>query len=142
MRVLRWLLVLLVFIPISLMGQQTPSDPYSLVNVKAAMDRISAGVGFGGDAKLIPRLGDGCAIAILKVTEEDRLTDPETALVASKVIRLAFARPKDISNKEDRDPRVSLFLLDYLSLHVSDQKVLREIQDTIAFLRHFSQASA
>jgi len=51
--------------------QQVPqgNDPYSLLNVRNAINNLSKGVVFGGDMKTIPRLGDACSIAILKLVD-------------------------------------------------------------------------
>jgi hypothetical protein len=120
---------------IVLAGQQPIADPYELVPVRSAMDRLSLGIGFGGDAKALPRLGDRCSIAILKIMDQRDLSNPKKAAVIASMIHWAFAFPESITNAADKDPKVSLFLLDYLLEKVPDAEVQRRIRETIEFVK-------
>jgi hypothetical protein len=74
---MRTLFACLLINSLTLVAFQQParqeSDPYSLVPVRNAMDRLSAGLILSIDAKLITRLGDRCSIAILKIVDENPL---------------------------------------------------------------------
>lgn len=120
-------------------GQQTASDPYSLGLVKDVLDRQSAGILFGWDVKSIPSLGDRCAIAILKIVELADLTQPKTVKGVLRTVHLAFARPELIQIKEDRKPKVTLFLLTYLKDKIHDPDMQHQIEETTEFVRLQSQ---
>jgi hypothetical protein len=117
--------------------QQVPrgNDPYSLLNVRSAMDNLSKGVVFGGDMKTIPRLGDASSIAILKLVDRHELTDPKTVIVILTMIDNAFSHPDQISINLDRDPKVTMFLLDYLLETVKDSEVQSKIRWTIQYVK-------
>ena len=111
------------------------NDPYSLFNVRSAMDNVSKGVVFGGDMKTIPRLGDACSIAILKLMDRHDLSEPKTAVVVLAMINNAFAHPDQISISSDREPRVTMFLLDYLRETIKDSEVQSRIRWTIQYVK-------
>ncbi len=131
-------LVLVLFLVVSgaPVGHQQPqaADPYSLVIVRGAFQRESVGSAFGADMKYIPRLGDACAIAILKIVNPYDLVKPETAGVVSAMIHNAFSYPQIIAIEEDKNPKVSLFLLNYLRDKISAPDVKLDIEQTIAFV--------
>lgn len=114
--------------------QPQAADPYSLVIVRNAFQRESVGLAFGADMKYIPRLGDACAIAILKIVNSDDLVKPETAGVVAAMIHNAFSYPQIIAIQEDKNPKVSLFLLDYVRDKISAPDVKLHIEQTIAFV--------
>jgi hypothetical protein len=118
-----------------LAGQQPSPDPYSLVAVRGLMDRVSQGVTLGIDVKVVTRLGDRCAVAILKIVDQQDLKDPRKATVIVTMIHNSFAYPQNITVDEDKDPRVSLFLLAYLLEKVNDAQLQRQIQQTIEFVK-------
>jgi len=111
------------------------NDPYSLLNVRNAINNLSKGVVFGGDMKTIPRLGDACSIAILKLVDRHDLADPKTAIVVLSMINNAFAHPDKISIHLDREPRVTMFLLDYLLETIKDSEVQSKIRWTIQYVK-------
>src|SRR4029077_12039186 len=117
------------------MVQQETNDPYSLERVKDTMDRLSYGLIFGWDTRDIPALGDRCAIAILKIVEVPELVQPKTAEGVLRTIHLAFARPDLIRIKEDRKPKVTLFVLNYMKDKIPDPETQRKIEETIEFVR-------
>jgi hypothetical protein len=98
------------------------------------MDNLSKGVVFGGDMKTIPRLGDACSIAILKLADRRDLAEPKTVVVVLSIINNAFAHPDRISINLDREPRVTMFLLDYLRETVKESEVQSRIRWTIQFV--------
>lgn len=117
--------------------QQVPQtkDQYSLQNVRSAMKNLEAGVVFGGDMKTIPRLGDACSIAILKSVDEHQLLEPKTVEVVLAMLNNAFAHPENISIEEDKNPKVTIFLLSYLLDKVSAPELQIKIRWTIRFVR-------
>jgi len=116
-------------------AQQQASDPYSLKIVRNAMHSLSIGVMLPPDLKLVPRLGDGCSIAMLKIVDRRDLTDPKTVRVIVDMIHNAFARPQDITLADNRDPKVSLFLLQYLMEKVSDPELQQQIRQEMEFMK-------
>ncbi len=128
------LIALILFLGPQLQVPQS-NDPYSLLNVRSAMDNLSKGVVFGGDMKTIPRLGDACSIAILKLVDRHDLTDPTTVVVILSMINNAFAHPDTISISSDREPKVTMFLLDYLLETVKGSEVQSKIRWTIQYVK-------
>ena len=131
------LLSLIASVVLLLGPQQLPqgNDPYSLLNVRSAMDNLSKGVVFGGDMKTIPRLGDACSIAILKLVDRQDLSERKTVVVVLAMINNAFAHPDQISINLDREPRVTMFLLDYLLETVKESEVQSRIRWTIQYVK-------
>jgi hypothetical protein len=115
-------------------GRQQVADPYSLIWVRNAMARLSVGVRFGGDTKTIPRLGDACSIALLKILDQRDLTDAKKINVTLVLIHEAFRYPESIQKQEDKQPKVTLFLLNYLLEKMQDHDTQRSIQETINFV--------
>lgn len=132
------LLSCLVICGSATLGQQSASDPYSVAVVKDAMDRLSSGIIFGWDERNIPSLGDGCAIAILKIVDEPDLAQVKTVRGILRTIHLAFSRPEWIKIKEDRKPKITLFLLNYLKVKIHDPEMQSKIEETTDFVRQQS----
>ena len=116
-------------------NQQQNADPYSLALVKRALTNNTLGIDFGADDKQIPRLGDLCAIAILKIVDEPNLTEPDTVRGILRTIRSAFASPKSILITEDRKPRVTMFLLNNLQKNVRSAELKQEVLRTTEFVK-------
>lgn len=77
-------------------------------------------------------LGDRVSIAALKIYSADELTKPENANACLTVARNAFSDRSSVLEKSDTDPRVTLFLLEFLrEKEVSSP----EIQKRIAYLQ-------
>ena len=125
-----WLFVSLLFCT----NQRQEGDPYSLQTVRMALGNNSIGLIFGGDENHIPRLGDACAIAILKIVGEPNLTDPKTVKAILLTINSAFFSPQRIAIAEDRNPRVTLFLLKYLKQNVRDAELQQDVLKTMKFV--------
>src|SRR5580704_7305786 len=117
--------------------QQVPprNDPYSLQNVRNAMKNLEVGVVFGGDMKTIPRLGDACSIAILKSVDQPQLFEPKTVEVVLAMVNNAFAHPENISIEEDKNPKITMFLLSYLLDKVNAPELQSRIRWTIQFVK-------
>lgn len=120
--------------PAALAAEHPGNDPYSLPVVRDLLSRLLTGSNSSFDAKLVSGLGDKCAIAILKVVARRDLAEPNTARIISDLIRAAFSYPEDIGILSDQQPRVSVFLLNYLHERVADVAAQEHIQMTIDFL--------
>jgi hypothetical protein len=117
----------------ALQGQPDESSAYSISIVKFALQMRSGGqwVIFSPTQRSLARLGDGVSIALLKLIEEQDLTSRDTARALLSIIRDAFEQPQLIEIDVDKEPKVTLFLLRYMQLRVSDSEVRRDIQETI-----------
>ena len=105
-----------LLMPTQLSSQNTGqlSDPYSIEFVKYCIRMNATGYRTGTIAKHLPRLGDGAAIAVIKLFGPNKLCEAQTAKEVLPIIRGAFAHPELISREEDRRPTVTLLLLDYM----------------------------
>jgi hypothetical protein len=127
MRMLRCLALLVVGVGVA-SAQQPPrafsaSDPYSLGFVRSALEYFKHG-GFGFEGKRIAwgtidspglnQFGDRVSIALLKIYSREELSQPENASLCLAAIRTAFENKSSVLEPSDREPRITLFLLDYL----------------------------
>ncbi len=116
---LPFLLVFLVAIPMS--GQDSkPSDFALFDNVKETVERnIMHGIYVGWDFKLLPRSGDLVAITIAKtIPESDLLSPPKTKLVLD-LLHNSFDCLRCIESPGNRQPNVTMLLLEHLRNHAS-----------------------
>ena len=101
------------------------ADPYSLEVVGSGfqLTQFVHAYGFWKSVlfssptrKALPQLGDGASVAILKIVSPKELASskPQTIMGYLQVIYFAFSSPEIILREADRDPKVTLFLLDYL----------------------------
>jgi hypothetical protein len=152
---LRWLALLLVA-PCVASAQQpsrafSAADPYSLDFVKSALPYFKHG-GFGFDGKRIAwgtldspglnQFGDRVSIALLKIYSREELSQPENANSCLSAIRTAFEDRKSVLEPSDREPRVTLFLLEYLQENEqSDVKLEKRIQYIRGCIKQFTCSS-
>jgi hypothetical protein len=123
-------------------GQSGEADPYSLNIVKFELQMRAGGrkVIHSFSQKSLFRLGDGVSIAILKILDDSALTNPETVRDLLPIVRDAFAAPQFISIAANKTPKVTLFLLNYLRLKVSDPETQLAVQETAEFVEHQTRA--
>jgi hypothetical protein len=142
MRILLFVCCALLTLVVSSGGQSGEADPYSLTIVKFELQmRLGKQkIIHSFSQKSLIRLGDGVSIAILKLLDDSALTNPETVRSLLPIVRDAFAAPQLISIEADKTPRVTLFLLNYLRLKVSDPETQRTIQDATDFVEHQTRA--
>lgn len=124
------------FVPLLNAQIERADDPYSLDVVTFELKMNSGGrrVVHSWSQKRIARLGDGVSVALLKILGPDELTDPERVTEYVPVIRAAFAHPESISLGANKDPRVTLFLLDSLlqkTLEPATQELLRQTEEFV-----------
>jgi hypothetical protein len=115
----------------SCMGLTGP-DPYSFISIRRGLRDVEE---LGSGAKLDERLvslGDGASIGMLKSADLKEITDPDLKFVSAylSIVRYAFFEPELISLDENKDPGLTLFLLDYLHEKVTDEELQRQIDST------------
>src|SRR5262245_36212790 len=129
-----------IFVVFTQCRAQDVQDDYSVKAVKRVLEQ-PAGFSASFLEKQANRLGDRASIAVLKIFEVQELTNPETVRKILPLIHDAFVAPGIISRREDRKPRVTLFLLTYLEEHeVNAPDLLREISQTADFVRNSAAA--
>jgi hypothetical protein len=85
--------------------------------------------------KVLNRLGDCAAIALIKLSVMDDYSNPRTATSFLSTIRDSFAEPQFIEGDEDKLPGVTMILLHYLVGVVQDAATKEEIRETIWFVQ-------
>jgi hypothetical protein len=131
--------LVLAFAAISV-GQSENDDPYSINLVKFELDARFGGTRIihSWSQKGIARLGDLVSVAILKILNEEDLTDSVKIRNFLPLVREAFEHPEFISRESDRKPRITLFLLNHIQQHISDKQVEEDIRQTIEFVKEKS----
>lgn len=117
------------------MGNHRTDDPYRLGLVRGELKIRSAGIRhWGTSVKYLPRLGDCAAVALVKIIDVQAAISPETIAASLSIIRDAFASPDAIAVLEDKEPKVTLFLLSFFERSVKDEKVVQDIAGTRQFV--------
>jgi hypothetical protein len=127
-------MILLLLAVSSSSGQS--DDLYSLGTVTSALSLRSGGriVVLSVAQRRLSRLGDGTSIALLKILDEQELTDPARIRDYLPLIEASFAEPKFIANESDRQPRVTLLLLNHIAISLHDDDAKAEVAKTIDFV--------
>jgi hypothetical protein len=88
----------------------------SFEQVKESVRGVTSRHGYTGwDEKLFSRFGDMTSVAILQTLTDDQLTTPQTLRDVLLIVRFAFGCPSPcVVAPDDRNPRVTLLLLDEL----------------------------
>lgn len=147
-------LLCLALIEVSVLKAQTnvmPSesnDRYSVTVVRLALEFLTAGPGVGGTPEikrylypLFP-LGDRVSIAALKIYSAEELTKPENADAYLTVARNAFSERGSVLEKPDTDPKVTLFVLEFLKeKEVSSPGIEKRIAYLQGCVRDFTCSS-
>jgi hypothetical protein len=121
-------------------GQLGDTDPYSLNVVKFELQMRLGGqkVIHGFSQKSLFRLGDGVAVALLKILDQEALMDPQTVKGFLPIVKDSFSQPKLISIEADKTPRVTLFLLDHIRRNIADVQVRQDLQQTMEFVKEMT----
>ena len=116
--------------------------PYMINLVQAALDTASSNPGFVSShiQRGLQMQGDAVAIVLLKVLESRDFTDPQKVRAIIQIIRQSFTAVQAISIAEDKRPKVTVFLLNYVRQNVKDAKLAIEVQQAIDFV--MAQTSA
>lgn len=135
------LLVLMLFLALPLMSLPTQAqdeqDPYSLaiVRFEIRMRSGESSARHGFSQRQIVRFGDGISIALVKILDARQMLDPGTLDAILPMIREAFSRPDLISIEANKQPQVTLLLLNQIRQQVSDRRIDDQIDETIAFVK-------
>jgi hypothetical protein len=99
----------------------TASDPYSVSFVNSVLQflknperRPHGTPDFGRYTYPLLKLGNRVSIAVLKIYDRDQLIVPENADAYLTTVRNAFSDRRAVLNPSDLDPKVTLFVLEYL----------------------------
>jgi hypothetical protein len=87
-------------------------------------------------------LGDRVSIATLKIYTPNELAKPENAEAYLTVVRNAFSSPDAVHEKLDKDPKVTLFVLEYLKeKEISDPRIETRIEYMKECVKDFTCSS-
>ncbi len=144
MRFFTTLFCVILFCGAPLVGQTEDADPYSIRLVQNNLQMAEAGLAgtLASVNKHFQRLGDGISIALLKIMDEQDLTDPKIVEASLSLIRLSFSYPKIISLEVDKKPKVTLFLLKHMDRNAFDTQTRQHIQETIQYVEHQTAGGA
>jgi hypothetical protein len=106
--------------------------------------------GFEGETKRfvnntpsLPELGDGVSIAMLRILKPSELTQPQSAYAYLAVVSLAFSYRNRVCREADKDPKVTLFLLEFLQeKEISDPRLEQRIELIRKCVQDFTCRSA
>lgn len=88
------------------------------------------------------QLGDGISIAVLKIYDRSELVKPENARAYLTAVRNAFSGRNRVLEKSDLDPKVTLFVLDYLrEQEASEPGIEKSISYMARCVKDFSCSS-
>jgi hypothetical protein len=112
-----------------------PDGSYSFKEINNAVHRVTSTHAYTGwDEKIFSRSGDLVSVAILQAFTDLELNSPETTQEVLTVLREAFVCPhRCISATSDRQPRVTLLLLEHLHQTASG-KMRSNIEETRSFI--------
>jgi hypothetical protein len=108
-------------------------DPYSMQLVESVL-RLPSGVSTASLDKQVHRLGDSVSIALIKLYSERELTNPRAVRRYLPLIKESFAHPELIALTQDKDPMVTIFLLNYLRRRVERQELREQISQVLRFV--------
>ena len=120
-------------------GPSVHDDPYSTEFVDSAFHffkRAAKDGSYGAEAKKfthlspsLPQLGDRVSIAALKIYLPTEIIEPDNATAYLTIIRTAFSDKSRVLETADKNPRVTLFVLEYLrEKETSDAVLERRIE--------------
>jgi hypothetical protein len=106
-------------------------DRYSVSTVRSALQFIQRGgntIEAKGYIWPLMSLGDRVSVAVLKIYTRDELVIPQNTRAYVIVVRNAFSSRSNVLEKSDVDPKITLFVLQYLKeIYVSDPEVEKDI---------------
>jgi hypothetical protein len=118
--------------PISV--QEATEDDYSIPTVTNLMKQPT-GLSSGFAEKQVNRLGDRVSIALLKILDETDFKDSQKLKSILPLIRASFLFPGLIKYREDRNPKVTLFMLQKIESEIEDAKLKYDIAGLIEFIK-------
>lgn len=117
-------------------------DPYStdLVRQLIELARMGPGRSISFLEKRQNRLGDRVSIAILKLHTPMELRDPQNVAAFIPVIRGAFEVPCLICRPADRNPAVTVLLLNSLAAGADDAAVKQKLLEAVSYVERAAAA--
>jgi hypothetical protein len=113
---------------------EATEEDYSVATVKYLMKQ-SSGFSASFAEKQVTRLGDRVSIALLKIFDESDFKDSYKVNSVIPLIRASFLQPELIAVKEDRNPKITLFLLQKIESESRDAKLKADITQLRGFIR-------
>jgi hypothetical protein len=116
---------------------QEDQDPYAIATIRFEL-RMRSGdlrVRHGFTQTQIARLGDGISVALIKILDQQQMLDPRTLGAILPMIREAFSQPALIAINANKQPQVTLLLLDHIRGKVSDRGAFDKIDETVTFVK-------
>ncbi len=116
---------------------QEDQDPYSIAIVRFEI-RMRSGepsARHGFSQRQLGRLGDGIAVALIKILDEQQMLDPGTLGAILPMIREAFSQPELITIKANKQPQITLLLLEHIRQKVGDRRIYDQINETTTFVK-------
>jgi len=107
-------------------------DTYRERDIAAAMS--SNGLSLSFTEKSLNRMGDGAAIALVRILGEKSLTQPTQVRDVLSIVRQAFTAPRIITREADRAPKATLFLLNWLRDLPASRELIPKIEETRTFV--------
>jgi hypothetical protein len=129
----RKLVIFILSCTVAAQAGECKSDNFD--NLKRTVHRIiETGITTGWDDKLLSRSGDMTALAIVKALPDAELTKPNTIPSVLDVLYGSFSCVfRCVESASDREPRLTLLLLDHLREHASGQLRTR-VEETTKFV--------
>ena len=134
-------LLLLAIAGVTIYGQKQPitvqdqaEDDYSIATVRYLMKQ-QPGFSTSFAEKQVARLGDRVSIALLKILDENDFKDSQKVSSILPLIKESFLRPELIAVKEDRNPKVTLFLLRKIESETKDARIKSDITQLMSFIK-------
>ncbi len=114
--------------------KESNEDVYSVEFIRNAVKNPNLALGVSFTEKRINRLGDGISIALLKIYDANELENPQNIKNYLPLIEAAFVAPRIITIAEDKNPKITMFLLKFLQKEVTDTEIRTKISDTIKYI--------
>jgi len=114
--------------------QEAAEDGYSIPIVTNLL-KSQTGLSTGFSEKQVNRLGDRVSIALLKILEETDFKDAQKVKSILPLIKASFLFPELIKYREDRNPKVTLFMLQKIESDIEDDKLKSDITELIEFIK-------
>lgn len=116
--------------------QKATEMGYSVGQIKELL-KLPAGSSTGIEEKILGRLGDRVAIAITKIYTEAELLNPENMRRYLPMLIMAF-QAQETTAPEDRQPRVTTVLLEFLKAQTTDSQMQAQVMSTAATVQRES----
>jgi hypothetical protein len=132
MRSAALLICMLLTLIASVVAQSDDPDTFSISIVRNALASRAgeAGIINSWSQKQLARLGDATSVALIRILDERDMANPATVRYILQIIRDSFVGTELITSEENRKPKVTLFLLNYLRQINGDATTQEAIERT------------